>query len=194
MASHRLESVVDRLRASDPDGARRLAGARAALSAVLASIVLYGAARLLHRSFVDALAGVIASTNGSVLPNDRTPRARRTTALVVPVVAIVAFTAGTLAPRGAVLDPLELAAVVSVSVWARRFGARGTALGVMGFLGYFFALFFRASPARLPMMLGGIAVGGAIAVAVRAFVLRDGARSLLARTIAAVRFAAASVL
>ena len=80
------------------------------------------------------------------------PRRRATTLLMLGPAA-VAVTAGTLlAPHRLVAD-VVFVGVTMAAVYVRRFGPRGFALGMAGFMPYFFTQFLQARPAELPWLL-----------------------------------------
>ena len=49
--------------------------------------------------------------------------------------------------------------VVFIAVYVRRFGPRGTALGMVTFMAYFFSLYLQAKFAELPWLIGATVVG-----------------------------------
>jgi uncharacterized membrane protein YccC len=64
------------------------------------------------------------------------------------------------------LSATLLCAVTFAAVYGRRLGVRGSAAGLMAFMGYFSALYVGATLAQLPALLGAIAIGGTIAYVV----------------------------
>jgi uncharacterized membrane protein YgaE (UPF0421/DUF939 family) len=77
--------------------------------------------------------------------------------------------------------------VVSIAVYLRRFGARGTALGMVTFMSYFFTLYLRAKVSELPWLIGAVLVGTMCTFVMTVFVLPDRPESVLRRTIRALR-------
>jgi hypothetical protein len=93
--------------------------------------------------------------------------ARVATTLLMPVTGLPVLTAA------AWLHPYPLArdtafvAVVLLGVYARRWGARGHALGVFGFMMFFVAQFLHAVPAQLPGLYAAIGLCLSVAATVR---------------------------
>ncbi|WP_169796416.1 FUSC family protein [Chondromyces crocatus] len=177
----------DVLAASDPDLARLRQAGRATLAAMAATAVLHGVARALGQPTTAALIGVNMAMLGAVIVNDPTPRAQRITTVCMPFVASSALCLGALVSPFAWLRNTALIAIVFGAVLMRRFGPRGTGLGMVGFLSYFFALFFHASPTQLPLMMTGVFVASGLAYATRFWVLRERPQAVLRRRISAFR-------
>jgi uncharacterized membrane protein YccC len=89
-----------------------------------------------------------------------------TLALGLPV-ALVAMSLGALLNTRVVAGDLFFIALIFAAVYSRRFGDRGTALGLIGFQIYFVALFVRATSAALPQLYGTLAVAFACSAVVR---------------------------
>ncbi len=83
-------------------------------------------------------------------------------------VCVATLVTGSTLASGAVL-----CALVFVIVLARAVGPRGMAIGMLGFMGYFFANFIRARPSQIPQIALAIAVGGAVAFVVRFLVIPE---------------------
>lgn len=136
----------DALAASDPGFLRLTAGLRTVTAISLTLAVL----SLLRADVSHLVAGAIAAMVATFAIREK-QRARQavTLALALPV----AFASATLA---ALLDSRVLAgdlffvALIFCAVYARRFGDRGTALGLVGFQIYFMALFVDADVSGLP--------------------------------------------
>jgi hypothetical protein len=167
--------VWDELIASDADLARLRTAGRATLTATLAAEVLDLGARAVHQPATATLIGMM----GSAVTADPTPRRQAVTLALLPVVASAAAVAGTLVAPVRWLSTAALLGIVFVAVFVRQFGPRGTAPGTLGFLAYFFSLFFQARASQLPWMIVGLFLATAVAGAVRFGVLRERPVSLL---------------
>jgi uncharacterized membrane protein YccC len=161
------------LRATDPDLGRFRMGARALLAAIMAAAVLTTFERLVHVPTVFALPGVDVAVLGSLMVNDQDRRDQRVTQLFVPVVAGVSTVVATLLAPYHLVSSLVFLVVIFLAVIVRRFGARGQALGMVGFITFFIALFFHVPPRALPFALVGIAISGLIAYVVRFVIIVD---------------------
>jgi uncharacterized membrane protein YccC len=80
---------------------------------------------------------------------------------------------------------LVLCAIVFAAVLARARGPRGTAVGMLAFMGYFFAVFIRARPADLPRLAASVLVGAAAAYLARFALVRDRPDRVRARVLRA---------
>lgn len=181
------DHLRDLLVASDPELARLRQATRATVTAMLAATVLDLLAGALGQPTSVALIGINMAMMGSVLVNDPAPRDQKISVALVPVVASAALILGTLAAPTAWLANSLFLALVFVAVIVRRHGPRGLALGMIGFLAYFFALFFQARPANLPLMIAGIFVAAGLAYVVRFWLLRERPAALLYRRVEGLR-------
>jgi hypothetical protein len=172
----------DAFRATDPDLARWRMGARAVLTAGAAALALTALARGAHEPITIAFVGVIVGMMGAVVVDDPDPRAQRRTTLLLPVPAVAALALGTLLAPSVVAGSLVFLAVIFAAVAVRRFGPRGTALGMIAFFAYFDALFFHARLADVPWMAVGVAIAVGIAYVVRFGLVRDVPERILRRS------------
>lgn len=149
--------------APDPGQARLRSATRAVLGigAAVAAMLLAGLP--LPAACGGGLAALLAFFT---VADARAPQQAVTTALL-PVAGLPVLTAA------AWLHPCPLArdaafvVVVLAGVYARRWGARGNALGVFAFMMLFIAQFLHAVPADLPELYGAIGIGLGCAAAVR---------------------------
>lgn len=101
---------------------------------------------------------------------------------------------------GAVLSPYPVVgdvvfvAVMVSAVFLRRLGPRGTALGMIAFISYFFALFLHATLGQLPGLVVAVAVGALISVLMRALLQRAHPDRELRRMLSALAVWAAAVI
>ncbi|MDT0350988.1 FUSC family protein [Pseudonocardia charpentierae] len=162
----------------------RLAGIGSA-SMVLAVVVM-AAVRALTGQPVSLLifAAVLAMISNLAVNEPDLSRRRATTALII-LPAAVAVTAGTLlAPHRLVAD-VVLVAVTMAAVYVRRFGPRGFALGMAGFMPYFFTQFLQARPAELPWLLVAAVTGLGATLLLRGYVFAERDDRTLARLLRA---------
>ena len=164
----------------------RLAGIGSA-SMVLAVVVM-AAVRALTGQPVTLLifAAVLAMISNLAVNEPDLSRRRATTALMI-LPAAVAVTAGTLlAPHRLVAD-VVFVAVTMAAVYVRRFGPRGFALGMAGFMPYFFTQFLQARPAELPWLLVAAVTGLGATLLLRGYVFAERDDRTLARLLRAFR-------
>ena len=126
-----------------------------------------GVAVLAGQPVTAALLGVVVAMISSFTVNDPTLAQRAITSA-----GLVAAAAAT-ASLSAALVPYPLAgtvvfvAVAVAAVVAQRFGPRGTAIGMVGFIAYFLITFLRVAPAQLPFLVVAVALGAGISLGMR---------------------------
>lgn len=179
--------LVDLAVAADAELGRLRQAARVTLTAMVATALLHPIAGLFGQPTSVALVGINVAMMGVAVVNDATPRAQRISTGLVPLVAGAALVVGALVHAHAWLRDGVFLAVVFTAVLVRRFGPRGQALGMIGYLAYFFALYFQADLELLPLMLTSVTVATALAYAARFWVVRERAESRLRLRLAALR-------
>ncbi|MFZ6182317.1 FUSC family protein [Nannocystis pusilla] len=182
-AAHLADVVV----IADAELVRLRQAARVTLTAIAAAALLHQLAQALGEPTSVALVGINVAMMGVATVNDPTPRAQRITTALVPPVACAALLLGTLVHGVPWLRDGLFLVNAFVAVLVRRFGPRGLALGMIGFLAYFFALYFRADLTRLPLMLTSVCIATALAYAARFWVVRERPETRLRLRLAALR-------
>ncbi|MDN3261324.1 FUSC family protein [Streptomyces sp. CSDS2] len=156
----------DRLAASDPGLLRLTAGLRTVTAISLTLAVLAGIGVPVPRLVAGAMAAMVATF---AIREKQPARQAVTLALGLPV-ALASVSLGALLNQHVVVGDLFFVALIFSAVYGRRFGDRGTALGLIGFQIYFLSLFVQATPAVLPALYGVIGVAFVCSAAAR-FVL-----------------------
>ncbi len=151
----------DRLLASDPGNVRLTLAARAVISLAVAlavSSLLAGALGLTGTAaIIVVVLGAVLTMMTTFTASDPTTLGRTITQICIPVAMIAGITLSTLVDRHRVLSLSLFVVVMFVVVWARRFGPRAFACGMVIWMGYFMALFLQLGFAQLPVVL--VAVG-----------------------------------
>ena len=179
---------------SDPGLQRLRMACRTTAALGLALLILFLLTKATRQPLTVALLGVLITMTSSRSVNEPDPRQQRITMALLPLPAAAAITvAALLAPHRVVADA-GFVLVVFAAVYVRRFGPRGTALGLVTFMSYFFTLYLRASPSRLPWLIGAVLVGTLCTFVISAFVLPDRPESVLRANIRALRARMAIVL
>lgn len=187
----RLARMLD---ASDPGQVRLRSASATTLTVLLAMVMLVLITRAIGQPVTVAMLGTVVAMQASAAVKDKDQRSRLVTTALMALPASAAVTlAALLSELGKVAD-VGFIAVLFAAVWVRRFGPRGTALGMVSFISYFFALFLRATPAQLPMLIAAILGGLLIALFVRAVVFPDRPVVEVRRLLFAMRAVSASVL
>ncbi|WP_024794830.1 FUSC family protein [Tomitella biformata] len=189
-----LRLVTQFVAATDPGRLRLRGAATTTLSAALAMAVLLTATRMLGQPVTIAILGTIVALQAAAMVKDRTQRDRVITTLLVPLPAIGAVTAATLLQGAGYWAEIGFIAVLFGAVWVRRYGKRGTALGMVAFIAYFFTLFLAATPHQIPVLGGAIVLGVAMTLLVRTLILPERPRLEIRRLAAALRASSVQVL
>ncbi|MFF4836121.1 FUSC family protein [Streptomyces sp. NPDC001315] len=156
----------DHVAASDPGLLRLAAGLRTVGAVALTLAVL----ALLRADVPHLVAGAIAAMVATfAIREKRRDRQAVTLAVGLPV-ALASVTLGALLNSRVVLGDLFFVVLIFCAVYGRRFGDRGTALGLIGFQIYFLSLFVSATVPALPGLYGAIGVAF-LSSAVARFVL-----------------------
>ena len=146
--------LLDRVAASDPGLLRLAAGLRTVFAITLTLLVLALAGSDVPHLVAGAMAAMVATF--AIREKERSRQAV-TLALGLPV-ALASVTLGALLRPHVLAGDAFFVALIFGAVYGRRFGDRGTALGLIGFQVYFLSLFVGASVSALPQLYGAIAV------------------------------------
>ncbi|AGS67665.1 FUSC family protein [Streptomyces collinus] len=144
----------DRLAAFDPGLLRLTAGLRTVVAIALSLAVL----GLLRVPVPQLVAGAIAAMAATFAVREKQPAQQAVTLALGLPVAFASVTLAALLSRHVVAGDLFFVALIFCAVYSRRFGDRGTALGLIGFQVYFLSLFVQAAPPVLPALYGVLTV------------------------------------
>ncbi|MFI9825687.1 FUSC family protein [Streptomyces sp. NPDC052013] len=156
----------DRVAASDPGLLRLTAGLRTvgAIALTLAVLAPTGT------DITHLVAGAMASMVATFAIREKQRRAQAVTLALGLPVALVSVSLGAVLSERLIIGDVFFVALIFSAVYGRRFGDRGTALGLIGFQVYFVSLFVGASTGQLPGLWAVTAVAFACSALVR-FVL-----------------------
>ncbi|MFG2515876.1 FUSC family protein [Streptomyces sp. NPDC048584] len=153
----------DRLAASDPGLLRLTAGLRTVGAIAVTLAVLASAGNDVTHLVAGAMAAMVATF--AIRERQRGAQAV-TLALGLPV-ALVSVSLGAVLSERVLVGDVFFVVLIFAAVYGRRFGDRGTALGLIGFQVYFVALFVGASAGQLPGLWVALAVAFASSALVR---------------------------
>lgn len=153
----------DRLAASDPGLLRLTAGLRTVGAIALTLAVLAS----LGSDVTHLVAGAMAAMVATFAIRERQRAAQAVTLALGLPVALVSVSLGAVLSERLVAGDVFFVVLIFCAVYGRRFGDRGTALGLIGFQVYFLALFVGASAADLPGLWAALAVAFAGSALVR---------------------------
>lgn len=163
--------------ASDPGLLRLTAGLRTVGAIALALAVLALVGSDVTHLVAGAMAAMVATF--AIREKQHAPQAV-TLALGLPV-ALAAVSLGALLHSHVAAGDVFFVMLVFAGVYVRRFGDRGTALGLIGFQVYFLSLFVGATVSALPKLYGAVVVAFLCSAAMRFVVVPQTAAGTLER-------------
>lgn len=181
-------------RVTDPGGLRLRAAGTTTLSVLLAGAVLYPLLGLMGLPLPTGLLGVMVALHSAAAVKDTDHRARvATTAWAAPCAGGAVVAAALLTGSGG-WGRVGFVVILVLAVWARRFGPRGTALGTVTVMAYFFTLFLAPERGQIPWLVVVVMTGLAATLCVRTVILPDRPRLEIGRLARALRAGCAAVL
>ncbi|AQS71203.1 FUSC family protein [Streptomyces pactum] len=153
----------DRVAASDPGLLRLTAGLRTvgAIALALAVLAVSGA------DDTHLVAGAMTAMVATFAIREKESRAQAVTVALGLPVALASVSVSALLSSRVVIGDAFFVVLIFCAVFVRRFGDRGTALGLIGFQVYFVSLFVGAEVSALPGLWGAIAVAFVSSAVVR---------------------------
>jgi uncharacterized membrane protein YccC len=173
--------------ASDPGLLRLRMAIRTTGALATSLLVLFLLTKATNQPLTVALLGALITMISARSVNEPDPRAQRITMALLPLPTALAITAAALVSPHPVIADVLFVGVVFVAAYARRFGPRGTALGMVTFMSYFFTLYLRAKFAELPWLIGATLIGTLCSYVWSAFIMPDRPESVLRENIRALR-------
>lgn len=144
----------DRIAASDPGLLRLTAGLRTVGAIALTLAVL----SLLRADVHVLVAGAMAAMVATFAIREKQPAAQAVTLALGLPVALASVSLGAVLNARLFVGDVFFVVLIFCAVYGRRFGDRGTALGLIGFQIYFLSLFVGATASTLPALCGALAV------------------------------------
>ncbi len=183
-----------RLVASDPGLLRLGFAARGTVTAASALGVLYALGKFDGQPSSALFMAVVAALIASVMVNDPTPRQQKITTLMLPLPAAVTIALGSWLASSRIAGDAVFVGVIFVAVYLRRFGPRGFALGMFGFITYFFSLFLHARLTQLPWLMMALVIGIGCAYIMRFVLFPERPWRRIARMLRAFRVRVGRIL
>ncbi|MGW1893700.1 FUSC family protein [Streptomyces sp. NPDC002004] len=140
---------------------------RVSLRAVLGIGLAVTAAQLAGLSLVASITGGLAALLSLFTVADATVRRQAVTTALLPAAGFPVLALATALHAQPLVRDTSWLAVVFAGVYARRWGARGNALGIFAFMMFFTTQFLHAVPQQLPELYGAVALALASAALVR---------------------------
>lgn len=152
--------------ATDPGRVRLTQAFLTALAVMISALIAWALVRFGHADHGLLAVGAFLALFCCMMAKDPTRRGRAVTTalLIIPIVPALAL--GTVLDRWRAVSIVVFIVIAGTATWLRRFGPRATALGMLTFFGYFFALLMRPTVAELPqfLLVAACAVGSALAM------------------------------
>ncbi|MFI6874188.1 FUSC family protein [Streptomyces sp. NPDC050400] len=127
------------------------------------------------------VAGAMTAMVGTFAIREKTVRGQALTLALGLPTALAAVSLGALLHSRVVAGDLFFIALIFGAVYSRRFGDRGTALGLIGFQVYFVSLFVNASVDQLPRLFGTLAIAFACSAVARFALVPETPQRVLGR-------------
>ncbi len=184
-----LATTRGRVLASDP-GLTRLRQATGTVVALSSAIVVeFGFARLVgasaQSSVVMVLLGAVLAMMGSMALTGTSAWGKAKVAVFFPVAIGTGLTVGALVQANTSLRLAMFVVMSFLAVYVRRFGLPFFFYGFMGWMGFFFASFLKATPGMVPGLVVAAAVAAGWVWLLSVTVLRTDPATVLRRTMGA---------
>ena len=171
----------------DPGLARlRLAAITTAAMAV-AVVIMFVLRALTGTSVTVVIFAAVLAMISNLAVNEPDLKRRRVTTVAMALPAAASVGAGTLLAPYRVIANVVFVVVIMVAVYVRRFGPRGFALGMAGFMPYFFTQFLHATTSELGWLLVAAAIGIGAALLLGCWLLAERPERTVARLMQAFR-------
>ncbi|WP_020117920.1 FUSC family protein [Streptomyces canus] len=167
----------DRVAASDP-GLLRLAAGLRTVGAIALTLAVLG---LLGASVPHLVTGAIMAMVATFAIREKQRSSQAVTLALGLPVALASLSLGALLSSRVLAGDLFFVALIFCAVYSRRFGDRGTALGLIGFQVYFVSLFVGATVSSLPELYGVLGVAFLGSAAARFLLVPETPTGLLER-------------
>ncbi|MFF2503239.1 FUSC family protein [Streptomyces sp. NPDC058067] len=153
----------------------------AGLRTVGAIALTLGVLAALHTDVTHMVAGAMAAMVATFAIREKDVRGQAVTLALGLPVALAAVSLAALLHNQVVGGDLFFIALIFGAVYSRRFGDRGTALGLIGFQIYFVSLFVSATVPTLPKLYATLAIAFACSAVVRFAVVPETPERVLGR-------------
>ncbi|MFD7662713.1 FUSC family protein [Streptomyces sp. NPDC059788] len=170
-----LTGVWDRFAASDPGLLRLMAGLRTVAAIALTLVVL----AVLGTDVTHLVAGAMTAMVATFAIKEKQVRGQAVTLALGLPVALAAVFLGALLHSQVIAGDIFFVALIFGAVYCRRFGDRGTALGLIGFQTYFVSLFVGATVSALPVLALTLTIAFACSAVVRFTVVPETPQRIL---------------
>ncbi|MCA1834919.1 MAG: FUSC family protein [Actinobacteria bacterium] len=183
----RLMALRTALTGVDPGLMRLRLAAIATAAMALASGIMSVLRALTGTSVTVVIFAAVLAMISNLAVNEPDLSRRRVTTLAMALPAAASVGAGTLLAPYRVIADVVFVAVIMVAVYVRRFGPRGFALGMAGFMPYFFTQFLHATISELGWLLVAAAIGIGSTLLLACWLLAERPERTVARLVQALQ-------
>ncbi|HTK62145.1 MAG TPA: FUSC family protein [Pseudonocardia sp.] len=169
----------------DPGWARLRLASLAVASMALATGIMAVAEAVADVSVTVVLFAAVLAMVSNLSVNEADPARRRMTTALMVLPAVASTLLGTLLAPYRIPADVVFVLVMALAVYVRHYGPRGTALGMAGFMPYFFTQFLKASTSELPWLLVAVVVGITTSLVLSAWLFPERADRTLLRLVRA---------
>lgn len=139
---------------TDPGRLRLVNATCVALAVLLSTCAAFVLVHLTHADTGFLSVGAFLALQTGLVVKDSTAPQRLVTMAILLIPASLGISVATLLDRH---RPVEIAVFVvigGIATWLRKFGPRWSAVGMLAFFSYFFALFLRPTVDEIPLLIG----------------------------------------
>lgn len=186
-----IELFLTRLRdyflIHDPGLMRLRSAIRGTLTVAVSFLALWRLSVYSHQSMFLSFVGVMMAQLGAIGINDIKIRDQKKTTLCVPFVASAALTIGVLVAHWHWVSIAILFVTTFGAIYVRKWGPRGSGLGLIAYFAYFASIFFKVPLSSLAFVIAGIYISGAFQFIIRFYLIPDRAVSTIEWSLSAYR-------
>lgn len=176
-----LSQWWNRFLASDPSLRRLRTAVRVLLSVALTLGVSLPLLTIWGQPAPLGMIGAVVAINAAMGINEPEKRSELITFALMPLPVLAALLLSITTQQWPLTHSLLFLVVSFAAVYVRRFGARYFPLGMVAFMGYFFAMFLKPQLPQLPALLVAVVAGAAAAAVLKLVLIRDDPEGILAR-------------
>ncbi|GAA2350753.1 FUSC family protein [Saccharopolyspora halophila] len=176
-----LSEWWNRFLASDPSLRRLRTAVRVLLSVALTLGVSLPLLTVWGQPAPLGMIGAVVAINAAMGINEPDRRSELITFALMPLPVLAALLLSITTQQWPLPHSLLFLVVSFAAVYVRRFGARYFPLGMVAFMGYFFAMFLKPQMAQLPALLVAVVTGAAAAAVLKLVLIRDAPEGILGR-------------
>ncbi|GAA4686840.1 FUSC family protein [Frondihabitans cladoniiphilus] len=166
-ATRPFRRVARILATADPDLSRLRTAATTITTLLVVAVVLFTLAALTGLSAIAVIPGLIVTMLASTAVREPRPGPRAVAILLLLPSSVATISLASVVSGTPLLADAVFVAVAFAAVMIRAIGPRGVAIGMVGFMSYFLAIFTKVSPAEIPVVAGAVTIAALLTIALR---------------------------